>query len=101
MKYFYLLENPLHPFQLFQHEPYEIPLLDIILIKKHLTESVKCALYIEEGIVYLLTGVSIKDNCIFGYGSNSRPYCKLEEFNNFTLDVLDRDAYNWYMTQAR
>lgn len=101
MKYFHQVENPQHPFQFFQHEKYEIPLKDILLIKKHLTESVKYALYMEEGMVYLLTNVSIKDNCIFGYGSYSKPYCKREDLNSLSLEILDKDAYNWYMTQVR
>ena len=101
MKYFMKLENPINPYQVFTHEKFEIPLQDIMLVKKHLTESVTYALYKEEGIVYLLTNVSIISNCLVGYGSYSKPYCKIEEISNYKLHTLDRDAYNWYMTIAR
>ena len=101
MKYFNKEENPEHPYQVFKPEKYEIPLQEIMLIKKHKTEWVIYALYSEEGIVYLLTNVSVMNNCLCGYADYGEPYCKIEEINNYSLATLDKDAYNWYMTQAR
>ncbi|ASN05373.1 hypothetical protein [Virgibacillus necropolis] len=101
MKYFDREENPEHPNQIFKYQKYEIPLQEIMLIKKHKTESVTYALYSEEGMVYLLTEVSVSNNCICGYGTYSTPYCKIEEINKYSLDTLDKHAYNWYMTQAK
>ncbi|MFJ5770124.1 hypothetical protein [Psychrobacillus sp. NPDC093180] len=101
MKYFIKEENPNNPYQILKYEKYEIPLQEIMLFKQHKTELVTYALYNEEGIVYLLTNVSVLNNCICGYGTYGKPYCKLEEINSYPLDKLDQDAYNWFMTQAR
>ncbi|MBD1222016.1 hypothetical protein [Virgibacillus halodenitrificans] len=101
MKYFIKVKNSKDPYQIFEYKSYEIPFQEIMLIKKHTSESVTYALYSEEGMVYLLTKVVIRNNCICGYGNYSRPYCRIEEINNYSLDTLDKDAYNWYMTQAR
>ena len=99
MKYF--KEDPEDIFAVFTFQKYEIPLQEIMLIKKHKTEGVTYALYNEEGIVYLLTQVSIMNNCICGYGTYARTYCKIEEINNYSLDTLDKDAYQWYMRIAK
>lgn len=101
MKYFSEKEDNGSIFAVFTHQKYEIPLQEIMLYKKHKTEGVTYALYNEEGIVYLLTQVSVMNNCICGYGTYGRPYCKIEEINNYSLDTLDKDAYNWYMTIAK
>lgn len=101
MKYFNREENPKDPHQIFKYQKYEIPLKEIMLYKNDKTESGTYALYSEEGMIYLLTAVSVSNNCICGYGTYSTPYCKIEEINKYSLDKLDKDAYNWYMTQAR
>ena len=41
------------------------------------------------------------NNCICGYGTYGRPFCEIEEINNYSLDTLDKAAYNWYMTIAK
>lgn len=100
MKYFKIEENPI-AYQYFKHEQYKIPLQDIMLVKQHRTESVTYALYSEEEHFYLLTNISVKNNYVWGYGTYAKPYCKLEEIDHYALAVIDQDAYNWYMTQAR
>jgi len=101
MKYFIKEESSPYNHQFFKHLKYEIPLQEITLIKKHKRERVTYALYSEEESVYLLTQVSVINDQVCGYGSYARPYCKVEEINNYSLKTLDSDAYNWYMTQAR
>ena len=45
---------------------------------------------IEEGIVYLLTNVSIANNYVIGSGSYSKPYCKLGDVNSLSAQEYGR-----------
>ncbi|MDN7228635.1 hypothetical protein QWY22_05895 [Planococcus liqunii] len=101
MKHFQKAHNPATPYEIFEFKKYEIPLHEIMLFKKHETERVSYALYCEEGIVYLLTNVSVNDAAISGYGVYAKPYCKLGDIGSYSLATLDKDSYNWYMTHAR
>ncbi|MDN7246134.1 hypothetical protein [Planococcus shenhongbingii] len=101
MKYLIKEENRVHMYQVFKYLKYEIPLQEIMLIKKHNKESVIYALYNEEGKVYLLTDISVMNECVYGNGGFAKPYCKIEEIDDYSLKTLDSDAYNWYMTHAK
>ena len=101
MNYFSKQESSPNPYGIYKPEDYEIPMHELMLMKKHSTEAINYALYCEEKSIYLLTNISIVGEFISGSGNYVKPYCQLDEIGSYTLSQLDKDAYNWFMTQAR
>lgn len=101
MKYLIKEDNPVQMYQMFKYDKYEIPLPEIMLVKKHTSERISYALYCEAETVYLLTNVSVENDKVCGNGGYAKPLCTIAEMGDYSLKELDSDAYNWYMTHAR